>query len=111
MNPYSVLKVEVMKKRMRGLKLGMTLEQCRDTLGLDANRTIIGDAQESPGRVLLFLYPAEDHVIMILLDTSKDPAALLSVRVDEEVWPELNPSPEKKEPNQPSEPTAPSGRG
>lgn len=86
MNPYSVLKVEVMKKKMRGLKVGMSLEQCRDTLGLDPNRDLIGDAQEFPDRLLLSLYPAEGHVIVILLDTSKNPAALLSVRVDEEVW-------------------------
>lgn len=106
MNPYSELKVEVMKRRMVTLKVGMTLEECYAALGLVSGRTMIGDAQESPGRLLLWLYPAEGHEIRILLDTSKTPEALLAMGIDDEVWPALD-SIEAKD--GPSHVTAPTG--
>ena len=108
---YSESEVAKMKRHLPDLRLGMTMEKCLHTLGLDLKRTIIGDSQQSPTRAKVWLYPAEGHMVIILLDLTKGEPSLLAVRIDDEVWPPGTPATKDKEPNHPPPPTSPSRGG
>ena len=86
-NPLSEREVSAMKQRIDSLRVGMTVEQCLDTLHVDLKRTYVGDVQKTKTREEWFFELREDHRLVLLWDISSGSPRLLSAGIDDKLWP------------------------